>query len=255
MNGIFYIGATGLDAHQSAINAVANNITNINTPAYKRASVTFSELIGGSAAPRKASARAPDEASGVIAQPSIRNFTPGELHATGSAFDLAIHGDGFIPLVGSDHAQVLWRGGTLHVDSDGYLATETGSRLEAMISVPRDASNFAIAQDGVVTAAIAGSQEPLELGQIDMVRPADLSQLEPLGNASYRLTTSDVSLTQDKPGQEGMGMLAQGFTEGSNVQLSDELVNLMIYQRAYAANARLVQVGDELMAIANGLKR
>jgi flagellar basal-body rod protein FlgG len=258
VNGIFYIGATGLNAQQTAVDIVANNVTNMNTTAYKRGSVSFSELLAP-AAPLPGITRSvsPEAgAAGVMVNPTLHDFTAAELHATGNAMDLAIRGDGFIPLAkSSDGQSVLWRGGPLHVGTDGYLAAPDGQPLEAMISVPRDSTGLTISPSGQVTATVPNQTDPVEIGQIDVVVPSDTSKLQSQGNGIYSLDESETSLSSGTPGVDGAGLLAQGYGEASNVQLSDELVNLMIFQRAYAANARLVQVGDELMSIANGLKR
>lgn len=258
MNGIFYIGATGLNAQQTAVDIVANNVTNMNTTAYKRGSVSFSELLAP-ATPLPGITRniSPEAgAAGVMVNPTLHDFTAAELHPTGNAMDLAIRGDGFISLAkGSDGQDMLWRGGPLHVGTDGYLAAPNGQPLEAMISVPRDSTGLTISPSGQVTATVPNQTDPVEIGQIDVVVPSDTSKLQSQGNGIYSLDESETSLASGTPGVDGAGLLAQGYGEASNVQLSDELVNLMIFQRAYAANARLVQVGDELMSIANGLKR
>jgi flagellar basal-body rod protein FlgG len=256
MNGAFYIGATGLDAQQTAVDIVANNITNMNTTAYKRATVSFSEmLVAPGTTPRRDDPGA--GMAGVSVATSLRDFTAAELHPTNNAMDLAIRGAGFIPLARSGDIghTTLWRGGTMHVDPDGYLASPDGTPLEAMISVPRDVTAITIQPTGEVQAQVPGQNDPLSIGQIDLVTVDDPTKLVAAGNGTYTVDEGTTTLTSNKPGEENAGSIAQGYGEASNVQLSDELVNMMVYQRAYAANARLVQVGDELMSIANGLKR
>lgn len=252
MNGIFYIGATGLDAQQKAVETVANNVANINTAAYKRGTVSFSELLGSDPANTASAQRS---AAGVMANPTLHVFTQGELRPTGNTLDLAIHGEGFLELAGANGKTTLWRGGTLRIGTDGYLSAANGMPLNAMISVPADAEGFTISKTGQVMATIRDQREPVEIGQLDVVIPADLQQMESLGDGLYRLPDDELSLTRATPGEDKAGLLVQGFSEASNIKLADEMVSLMIYQRAYASNARLVQIGDELMGIANGLKR
>lgn len=260
MNGVFYIGATGLNAQQSAVDITANNLANMNTAAFKRGIVSFSELLAGGA--QRANARAASSvqdgsSAGVVVDPSLHAFIPGALHSTGNPLDIAIRGEGFIEL-GADSSSGdarLWRGGTVHVGADGFLAAPNGQPLKAMISVPRDATSVTVGTDGQVSALVSSQNEPLELGQIELVTVADTRGLQSEGDGVFRVRDDSLMLNRVKPGDENSGTLVQGFSEGSNVSLSDELVNLMLYQRAYAANARLVQVGDELMSIANGLKR
>ncbi len=252
MNNVFYIGATGLAADQTAVDVVANNIANMNTAAFKRGKVAFSEMLTTPVNPL-----APVTAStpaGVAADASLHVFTQGDLRPTGNALDVAVRGDGFIELQAPNGQALLWRGGTLHVGVDGYLAAPNGLPLKAMISVPADASGISITPAGVVQAMIP-NQGALDIGQIDLTVANDTRALNGVGEGLFKIDDDNASLSRVRPGDDNAGEFAQGFSEASNVQLSDELVSLMLYQRAYAANARLVQVGDELMTIANGLKR
>jgi flagellar basal-body rod protein FlgG len=257
VNNVFYIGAMGLNAQQTAVDVTANNIANMNTPAFKRGTVSFSELLTSAAAPlnRAAANEVVSTAAGVAADPSLHVFTSGELRPTANALDLAIRGDGFIELASDSGQATLWRGGVLHVGSDGYLAAPNGLPLKAMISVPRDASGITVSATGQVQATIPNQTDPVDLGEIELLMPADVRALQSAGDGVYRIQDDGISVARMRPGEDNAGLLAQGFSEASNVSLSDELVSLMLYQRAYASNARLVQAGDELMAIANGLKR
>ncbi|CAD6549022.1 flagellar hook-basal body protein [Paraburkholderia metrosideri] len=257
MNNVFYIGAMGLNAQQTAVDVTANNIANMNTPAFKRGAVSFSELLTSAAAPlnRAAANDVVSTAAGVVADPSLHVFTAGELRPTANALDLAIRGDGFIELASESGQATLWRGGVLHVGGDGYLTAPNGLPLKAMISVPRDASSITVSATGQVQATIPNQTEPVDLGEIELVMPADVRALQSAGDGVYRIQDDGITVSRVRPGEDNAGTLAQGFSEASNVSLSDALVSLMLYQRAYASNARLVQAGDELMAIANGLKR
>ncbi|MGF6647332.1 flagellar hook-basal body protein [Paraburkholderia sp. GAS82] len=257
MNNVFYIGATGLNAQQSAVDITANNIANMNTPAFKRGVVSFSELLTSAAAPlnRATASGVVNSPAGVAADSSLHVFTAGELRTTGNPLDLAIHGDGFIELASDSGQTTLWRGGVLHVGADGYLAAPNGAPLKAMISVPHDAAGITISPTGQVQATIPNQAEPLNIGELELVMPADTRALQSAGDGVYKIQDESLVVSRAKPGEDNAGTLAQGFSEASNVSLSDELISLMLYQRAYASNARLVQVGDELMALANGLKR
>lgn len=260
MNGAFYIGATGLRSEQQALDVVANNVANINTPAFKRAQVRFAELVGG--APVKGPADAAllpvsgaDALAGVAADASPRMFAQGDLKPTGQSMDLAISGDGFIELMGAGGQTMLWRGGTLKVNADGYLAAaDSDLPLKALISVPAGATNLVIDASGQVRATAPGAAQSSVLGRIDLVMPKDMAGLEASGGQLYK-AQADARLTAVAPGDEGAGSLVQGSLESSNVQLTDEMVAMLLIQRAYAANAQVVQAGDQLMGIANGLRR
>jgi len=263
MNGAFYIGATGLRSEQQALDVVANNIANMNTPAFKRAQVRFSELVGAATVDPKdgtvpsaaVAAAAADALAGVKADASPRVFTQGALQPTGQSLDLAISGDGFIELMGAGGQTSLWRGGTLKVNADGYLAAaDADLPLKAMISVPTGATNLVIDSGGQVHATLPGAAQPAVIGQVDLVMPKDADAVEAVGGELYRAPTN-ARLTSVAPGDEGAGTLVQGSLEQSNVQLTDEMVTMLLIQRAYAANAQVVQAGDQLMSIANGLRR
>jgi flagellar basal-body rod protein FlgG len=167
--------------------------------------------------------------------------------------DVAIRGDGFIELAGPDGQTLLWRGGTLGVSADGFLAGPDGMPLKAMISVPEGASQFAIDASGDVRALMPGDTEASIIGHIDLVMVRDTTSLGDVDGGLFRPASDADLVTADA--DHGGGAFVQGSIEQSNVELTDEMVSLMMMQRAYAASAQLVQAGDQLMAIANGLKR
>ena len=256
MNGAFYVGATGLDAQQRALDVVAHDIANLNTTAFKRSAIRFSELAGtppSSEIDRASPQAAAQLAGGVALNAPSRIWSQGDLHATGNAMDIAIQGNGYIETLDASGQTALWRGGALKVGDDGYLATADGSRLRAMISVPQDASGLTIGRDGTVTAQLAGDTSTREIGRIDLVMAKNPDQLQDAGGGYYAADPAD--LYNMDTGQDGEGALVQGSLEQSNVQLSDEMVTLLLLQRSYAANAQLVQAGDQLMSIANNLRR
>jgi flagellar basal-body rod protein FlgG len=256
MNGAFAIGAIGLDAQQRALEVVANNIANINTVGFKRSSVQFSELMAPVTSEGDAVfSRDKNPAfAGVAVSATPRVWTAGDLKLTGQAMDLAVDGTGFIELLGPSGRTLLWRGGTLKVNSDGYLATSDGSVLRGMVAVPAGASNLTIDASGLVSATVDGETSARQLGQLELVVAKDPDSLVSLGDGRFEaLDTGEISAAQ--PGEDGAGRFAQGALEASNVRLSDEMVSLLLLQRAFAANAQVVQAGDQLMSIVNTLRR
>lgn len=254
MNGAFYIGATGLSAQQTALETVANNIANINTTGFKRSSIAFSALVTQADGPSPMSAAVGGSVSGVMVAGSPLVFTEGDLRQTGQALDVAIQGDGLIEVMGPGGQSMLWRGGSMMVNQDGYLSAPNGWPLKAMISVPTGTSAISIGSDGKVQALVGNDAAPTTIGQIDVVRPKDMSQLTAVNGGFYQVQDSS-DLISGAPGQDGAGILAAGTLEGSNVQLSDEMTTMLLMERAYGANAQVVQAGDQLMSIANSLKR
>jgi flagellar basal-body rod protein FlgG len=257
MNGAFYVGATGLQAQQRALDVVANNISNINTMGFKRSEVRFAELVGPVTQTENADPilvrPATDALSGVQAREAVRIFQQGDLRETGKPFDIAISGDGFIELLGPSGETWLWRGGTLRVNADGLLETESGLALKALIEVPEDSTELRIDRDGVVRSLSAGLDAAEELGTISLAMPRDPELVEAMGSGFYRVP-DDGELETVLNGQDG-GVIVQGSLEASNVELTTEMVSLLLLQRAYAANAQAVQAGDQLMSIANNLRR
>src|SRR6185436_9906795 len=188
MNGVFHIGATGLHAQDRALEIVANNITNMNTPGFKRGQVRFSELVGPSR-PSGAASAAPDGLAalyGVAAQGSERMFMPGEMRPTGNAMDLAIQGDGFIEMVGPQGQTLLWRGGTLRVGEDGFLAGPDGLALKSMIAIPEGTTNLSIDTAGEVRGQAPGDAGPVSLGRIELVLVRDMAALADVEGGFYR---------------------------------------------------------------------
>lgn len=256
MSDAFYVGAVGLQTQQRALDGIANNIANVNTPAFKRVQLRFSDVV----ASRPVDTISPDlrqrpvDTAGVMLDSQFMLNEAGQLERTGQPLDLAIDGAGFIELMGPGGQTLLWRGGALRVNEDGQLATSQGLALRAAINVPADASAITIGGDGIVRVTVPDSATPVELGQIQLVRVADPSAVARLDGGLYRVEDAS-RLTEANPGEDGVGTLVQGSIEQSNVALTDEMVRLMLVQRAYAANAQIVQAADQLMGIANGLRR
>lgn len=253
MNGAFYIGATGLDAQQRALDVIANNISNINTTGFKRSSVRFSELVSRPAATADGP-QGTTTLSGVIVEATPKVWSQGGMRRTGQTLDLAIDGNGFIELLGPAGRTMLWRGGALKVNADGYLASSDGLPLHAMVAVPNGAKALKIDSDGTVSAPIDGQQGDQVLGKIDVVMVSDPGALAETGSGYFELSDPSLLLA-GSAGEAGAGLFVQGSLEGANVELSDEMIQLLLVQRAYAANAQVIQAGDQLMSINNGLRR
>jgi len=257
MSGAFYIGAVGLDAQQKALDTIANNISNISTSGFKRSEVRFTEML---ASEPDAGVLGPDlranavTSSGVKADVAQLLNNQGAIQSTGNPLDLAINGSGLIEVMGPGGQTLLWRGGALKVGDRGQLMTASGLELKANITVPTDATALQVGSDGVVRATTPTDSAPVELGQIMLVKVDDPSVVQPADQGFYRVQDG-VELNDSKPGEDGVGTLAQGSLEGSNVELNQEMVDLLVVQRAYAANAQVVQAADQFMGLANGLRR
>jgi flagellar basal-body rod protein FlgG len=251
------IGATGMQAHQAQVDAIANNLANVNTTGFKKTRASFAELVVlGAQGPREAGVFA---ASGIGAGVQLgaagKVFDAGELKKTDAPLDLAIIGDGFLELTMPDGTRAYTRGGSLKVNADGLLATQSGLPLKPGIAIPEDAEAVTISAAGTVQVRLRGQATPMDAGQIELVRFANAPGLLAQGANVYRATEASGEPIGGRPGEDGMGTLAQGALESSNVQLVEEMVNLMVAQRAYEASVKVVQASDEMLGMINGLRR
>lgn len=252
-----YVGAAGMKGQQLQIDTIAHNLANLNTIGFRRGITTFSEVsaalattaVNGVLGDHSEAFRG----AGISAGVSLSS-RPGELRQTGETLDLAIDGLGFIEVIRSDGTPAYSRAGRLRINDDGELATVDGSPLAAGIQVPAGTHQIIISEDGRVLAS-SENGEQVELGQIELVTFPNATALRPAGANLYVADTAAGEPQTATPGHSGMGTLRQGFVESSNVQMADELVTMMLAQRAFELNSRVVQAADQLMSITNSLYR
>lgn len=256
-----YIGATGMQAQQAHVDAIANNLANVNTPAFKKNRVSFSELVvtgapaGKQGAPLEDTAALVAVGAGVQLASSAKAFDAGDVKKTDSPLDVAIIGDGFLELTMVDGSRAFARGGTLKVNPDGQLATAAGVPLKPSVSIPVHAEALVVSPTGRVQARVPDQANAVDVGQIELVRFVNPQGLLAAGGNVYRATESSGEPVAGRAGEDGMGTIAQGMIEGSNVRLVDEMVGLMVAQRAYEASVKVVQAADEMLGLINGLRR
>lgn len=256
------IGATGMQAQQTSIETIANNLANVNTPAFKKGRVGFSDLmlqeaarLSSSGEDEKSGSPVQRSAAGVAVTSMSRVFDAGDLKKTDSPLDVAIRGEGFIEVTMPDGTSSYTRGGSLKINKDGLLATQAGQPLRPSISVPDNAESITINADGRVLVRLPNQAASIEVGQIDVVRFASPSQLSAQGDNLYRATEASGEAIVTRSGDTNAGSLAQGFLELSNVKMVDEMVNLMLAQRAYEASVKVVQAADEMLGMVNNLRK
>lgn len=254
-----YIGATGMQAQQMNIDVIANNLANVNTTGFKRNRVDFEDLVYRSlAVSRGTLADAANSARtgvGTAIAASGKVFTIGDVKKTDQPFDLAVQGQGFFEVLMPDGTSAYTRNGALRLNTDGILETQEGHQLSSRIQVPPDATGVKVEPDGRVTATVPNERDPLDIGRLDLVSFVNPSGLNPVGENLYMKTPTSGEPLVGTPGQNGLGTIAQGFLEASNVRLIDELVGLIVAQRAYETNAKVVQASDEMLSISNSLFR
>ena len=254
-----YIAETGINAQKTFVDVISNNIANVNTPGYKKAQVNFIDLVyndkANSASEIDSTSNGNKQLQGVHITSVEQDLTPGKIKFTEHPFDVAIQGEGFIELEMANGETGYTRMGRLRIDQDGYLASVQGHKLTAHISVPSDVSNIVIAQDGTVKGIVDGEAELVELGQIELTRFVNPVALTAQGDGVYLASEQAGEKTTGQPGDSGFGKLLQGYTEESNVSMVEEMVNLVIAQRGYQLNARVIQVSDQILETINNLRR
>jgi flagellar basal-body rod protein FlgG len=255
------IAATGMHAQQQNVDTIANNLANVNTTGFKKARVSFTDLVarqveaGANGSGAGETTAAALRGSGVATAQMLRSFDAGEAKKTDSAYDITIAGDGFVEVLMPDGGRAYTRGGTLRVSEDGQLATASGHPLKPGISIPEDLQDLTITPDGRVQIKTARHPQAMEVGQMELVRFIAPTSLEPLGDGLFRATEAAGEPIVARAGQDGVGSIRQGFLEGSNVKLVEEMVNLMVAQRAYEASVKVVQASDEMLGMVNNLRK
>ena len=257
-----YTAASGMNAQQTNIDNVAHNLANVNTTGFKKSRVEFEDLVYQEMRAAGASASASTEAPvglevglGTRAVATARNFTSGNLQSTGAPLDLAIEGDGFFQISLPNGTVGYSRAGQFHTDAQGLMVTAEGYPLEPNITIPANATTVSISKDGVVSASIAGQTAIQTLGTIEIATFTNAAGLRPLGGNLFAPTTASGEPETGSPGTDARGTLAQGVLEDSNVSVVEEMVNMIIGQRAYEANSRVVKAADEMLQQVNGLVR
>jgi flagellar basal-body rod protein FlgG len=254
-----YVAASGMRGEQLQIDTIAHNLANLNTVGFRRSIASFSEVSAALAA----SGVTTDGAQPPVATPRGAGVSSsltlsslaGELKPTGEPLDIAIDGIGFLEVLRTDGTPAYTRAGKLRINEERLLTTLDGSPLSARIEIPNDTRRVDILPDGRVTALVADSDDPVELGQIELAAFPNPTALTAAGSNLYVAPPAAGEPQVATPGELGMGTLRQGFLESSNVQLADELVTMMLAQRAFELNARVVQAADQMLSITNSLYR
>jgi flagellar basal-body rod protein FlgG len=256
----FSTAATGMTAQQMIVDVVANNLANINTTGFKRSQVDFQDLmyvkLAEAGRESASGVQAPtgfEIGSGVRPASTTKVFTAGEMQNTGRELDVAIQGDGFLQVTVPGGGVMYTRDGALHLNANGQLVTSSGYLLEPAVSIPTDARAVSIGSDGTVTVFQGTDPNPQTATTISLVRFANPAGLSSEGNNLYAETASSGAPESGTAGQNGFGVIQQGFLERSNVQMVKELVDLITAQRAYEINSRAIKAGDEMLTTANRL--
>jgi len=253
-----YTAASGMNAQQANIDNVAHNLANVNTTGFKKSRVEFEDLVYQEIRVAGSSASATTEAPvgleiglGTRAVATARNFSAGNLRSTSAPLDLAIEGDGFFKVSLPDGTTGYTRAGSFHMDAQGLLVTAEGYGLEPQITVPSNTTSLSISKDGIVSATVAGQSAAQQLGTIEIATFSNAAGLRPKGGNIFIPTSASGEAESGAPGTDARGTLQQGFLEDSNVSVVEEMVNMILGQRAYEANSRVIKAADEMLSQVN----
>jgi flagellar basal-body rod protein FlgG len=250
-----WIAKTGLDAQQTKMSVISNNLANVNTTGFKRDRAVFEDLIYQNI--RQSGAQSTEDTqlpSGLYLGTGVRTVATQKLHTQGNivqtnnSFDVALQGSGFFQVQHPDGTLVYTRDGEFGLDDTGQMVTQNGYLLEPNITIPQNTLSVTIGSDGTVSALVSGNTTPTELGQITVAQFINATGLEPIGDNLFRETASSGAPQIDVPGENGSGTVIQGSLESSNVNVVEELVNMIETQRAYEMNSKAISTTDDMLA-------
>ena len=250
-----WISKTGLDAQQTQLDVIANNLANVSTNGFKRSRGVFEDLLYQTLRPAGAQSSQQTQVPtglqiGTGARPvtTARIHTQGNLQQTGNALALAINGPGFFQILQPDGTTAYTRDGSFHVDSNGQVVNSNGFALQPAITIPQNALQITIGQDGTVSVLVPGQATPSQVGTIQLANFINPAGLHSLGQNLYLETAASGTPSTNTPGTNGIGALSQGYVETSNVNVVEELVNMIATQRAYELNSKAIQTSDQMLA-------
>jgi flagellar basal-body rod protein FlgG len=251
------IAATGMNAQQTNLEVIANNIANINTTGFKRARAEFSDLLYQTerlqGVPNRANQNVVPEGASIglgVKTTAIRNLhIQGALSSTGNRFDLALTGNGWFQIEGADGETLYTRAGAFNTNANGELVTVDGYSVQPAITVPEDAVEVIVNKTGQIFARIDGQADLQELGQLTLANFANEAGLAPLGENLFQETPASGPANVGVPGDPGFATIEQGYLESSNVDPVKEITELISAQRAYEMNSKVIQAADEMAAV------
>ncbi len=261
-----YTAATGMDAMQTKLDVIANNLANINTTAFKKDRANFEDLLyrndvypGTLDANQQATPVGTQVGLGTRVQSTQKDYQQGAIQDTGRELDIAIEGDGFLQVFDPvSQTPMFTRSGNLDINADGNLvigSAQTGRLLEPPIAIPQDATDIEITATGQIMVRQAGVTELQQVGQMQMAKFINPDGLLKVGENLYQQTDASSAPLQGDPGSIGFGVLRQRALEASNVEPVTELIDLITTQRGFELNSQAVQAGDQLMQLISNLRR
>ena len=249
-----WISKTGLEAQQTNMDVISNNLANVSTNGFKRGRAVFEDLLyqtlrqpGAHSSQQTQLPTGLQLGTGVRPVATERIFTQGNLQLTSNPLDMAINGQGFFQVLLPDGTTAYTRDGQFHSDSQGALVTSGGYHVQPAITIPANSLSVTVARDGTVSVTRAGSTTPTTVGTIQLVNFVNAAGLQSMGENMYLETAASGTANTNTPGTNGLGLLQQGYVETSNVNVVEELVNMIQTQRAYEINSKSIQTADQML--------
>ncbi|MDR1889902.1 MAG: flagellar basal-body rod protein FlgG [Zoogloeaceae bacterium] len=250
-----WIARTGLDAQQTNIDVIANNLANVSTGGFKKSRAVFEDLLyqvirqpGAQSTQQTQISNGLQLGTGVQPVSTARIFTQGNPQFTQNALDVAINGSGFLQILLPDGTTAYTRNGSFQKDNQGNIVTPDGYPLQPNINIPEDAISLTIGKDGTVSVTQGGNAAPTQIGAIQLATFINPGGLLSMGSNLFLETGSSGAPTPNTPGQNGAGTLEQNYIETSNVDVAEELVSMIEAQRAYELNSKVVSTSDQMLA-------
>jgi flagellar basal-body rod protein FlgG len=249
-----WISKTGLDAQQTNMDVIANNLANVSTHAFKRSRAVFEDLLyqtirqpGAQSSGQTQLPSGLQLGTGVRPVATERIFTQGNLQSTGNPLDVAIQGNGFFQVQLPDGSSAYTRDGSFQVNGQGQLVTASGFPIQPAITIPANTTSITISRDGIVSVVRAGTTGATQVGTLQLTGFMNPTGLQSIGENLYIETAASGTPGNNAPGTNGMGLLSQGYVETSNVNVVEELVSMIQTQRAYEINSKAIQTSDQML--------
>ncbi len=249
-----WISKTGLDAQQTQMDVISNNLANVSTTGFKRTRAVFEDLLYQTIRqPGAASSQQTNLPSGLQLGTGVRPVaterihTQGNLQLTGNSKDVAINGAGFFQVLLPDGTTAYTRDGSFQTDDQGQLVTSSGFPIQPAITIPIDATGLTVSRDGIVSVKLAGAVAATEVGNLQLATFINPAGLESKGENLYVETGASGNANANTPGTNGAGIMVQNYTETSNVNVVEELVNMIQTQRAYEINSKAITTSDQML--------
>ena len=249
-----YVAKSGLEAQQTQLDVVSNNLANVGTTGFKKSRAVFEDLmyqnlrqVGGQTSDQTRLPSGLQVGTGVRVVATERMHAQGNMTKTDNPKDVAINGQGFFQVQMPDGTTSYTRDGSFQTDSEGQLVTASGYLIQPAITIPQNTTSMTIGRDGIVSITQAGSTASTQVGQLQLATFLNPAGLQSQGENLYTETDSSGPPNLVNPGLDGAGILSQGYTEASNVNVVEELVNMITTQRAYEINSKAVQTSDQML--------